>query len=379
MIVQLHELLEFLVRLNGDEKVIDTINRAIDQHRAASGFVGQRRDFLRYKKLDGQLGKAMGKQRVLDAKALAHVLQRLQIRGEELFTFQENRAPWDAWEAGRKVVIVIGGKFAKLRESNLSNLVVGGQDAGALRVIEHALRCDAGIEYASETISLSPATTSTEAEKRLRKLLRDKEVGAVIVLGSECVNPLAAPVARRIFGGMNPRDMPVHFRWSYPTAIENPFLASVKVCAPDKEGIALSHAEEWPSLARDNDGEVERAIEKGRRGPFRDCGVLAMSAQEEKILVLCAGHGGCGTTAAVHGLSRVDYIEKRLLESATLPKAERYLPPGTILEPIWVRRFKKSLKHIDDFEFDEVYGSGWKFYFDDEDEDELDTDSRRAS
>lgn len=370
--LQLHETFQYLVNSGRHQEVIDTVHFAINQRKAVACFSGTRRAFLRSKKLDGLFAKAVNNKMVHDCKLLAQVLQELHVPGNELFGFQESHVPWDAWKAGRKVVIIIGGKFAT-RRSDLETQVVGGQDATALCELGRTLRDHAGLQYVSETVHVSPTMPSAEAEELLDWHCRQPDVGAVIVLGSEIVNPFAAPMARLIFDGMNPRDMPVHYRWAYDHSVQKPFLASSRVCKLGNEGIALTYQEAETSLRRVSDQEVVEAIRKGkgkrRYGPFLDCAILALSfGPNGTILVLCSGHGGCGTTAAVYGLGRVDYVAKRLEESDRLTNDQRYIPPGTILEPIWVKRRKKTLELIDDFKFDKAYGTGWKFYFDDDDE-----------
>ena len=68
--------------------------------------------------------------------------------------------------------------------------------------------------------------------------------------------------------------------------------------------------------------------------------------------------------AAVLGLSRLLYVERRLLEVS-----DPTLPVGRFFEPLWVKRRKHTRDPVDDFYFnDRGYGRDWRFAWDEEDE-----------
>lgn len=362
--VQLQDVLELLAHKYGHGALIREVLRAIDLRKNRDGFSCERREYARQLGLGALYEGAIAKRKVVDFSVLAKLLEALEISPDELFVFGTKHAPWDTWKPGKKAMIVVGGKYVSIPGSPFKSEVVGAQDAKAVRVLERILREQARIQYVPELAQVDPKRSAGLAEKMLEKTCKRKDVGAVIVLGSEMVNPIAAAIARLIFGDMNPRDLPVEYRWSYQTKIQRPFLTSRKLCAPGDEGIALSGMEST-TLPRMRDQEVFEAVRAGRLGPFPDCGVLALGMLDDVILILCAGHGGCGTPAAVYGLSRSEYIERRLAESV-MRGSSSFTPPNTILEPISVVRYKHSADPIDDYYFDAQYGKGWSFYFEED-------------
>jgi hypothetical protein len=194
----------------------------------------------------------------------------------------------------------------------------------------------------------------------LIKLCARKDVGAVVVLGSELVNPMAGPIARRMFNGRAASDLPARFRWSFAWEGRDPFLSDPTPCTPGDEGIAFTGTGK-KTLLRTRDEVILRRARSSRKAIFLDCGVLAIDSRADPLLVLCAGHGGCGTRAAVLGLARTTYLEDRLLESA---QGRGLVGNRRVFEPLWVRRTKASHAAVDDLTFDETYGVGWGFEFD---------------
>ena len=369
MAFRFKNLLEWLAEQMGQPAVVRAVRNAIDRCRVKKHPAMDMETFLNFTGLKGPLGASVNfrKGKVKNFEKLTRVLRRLNIKAEDLFNLDmETRfAPWDAWTQDAVVLVVLGGKSAIIPEarSNFRRPVVGAPDAKAYARLIQILREDAEIDFRDELHFLPPECQGAEAEAYLKKLRKRKNVGAIVVLGSPLVNPLADPIARRIFQGSMARDLPARFRWSFKRRQEDPFLCDPKQFKPTQEGIALP-GHQLTTFPRIRDEDVVKNMRQGPRGTYPDTGILCISSMNDILLILCAGHGGCGTMAAVLGLSKVMYVEKQLLDSS-VPE----LPTHVMCEPVWVKRRKQTKEPIDDFYFNErLYGVEWGFHWDDEDE-----------
>ncbi|MFN0244317.1 MAG: hypothetical protein ACKVWV_15625 [Planctomycetota bacterium] len=359
MPIQIRDLLTFL-KSRDEDRLVSAVKRAVDRVFIESSFPDDRDTFLDARQARALFQKAIKGGVVSDCNALERLLRRLKIPATEFFHFHDRCAPWDEWRDRSVIAVVLGGKIVEGQRSPLQHRVVGSRDAEALASLERVLRGDAGIEFSLEVHPLYPDMSSAAVTKRFETLCARKDVGAVVVLGSEIVNPMTTLLARHMFDDVAADKLPARFRWSFDRKERETFLSNPKIYRRDQEGIALRGYVET-TLPREHDETILKRAGKKKRGFFQDCGLLAMDFRSDKLFVLCAGHGGCGTRAAVLGLSRTDYIEDALLA----PSADlRPFQGPRLFEPIWVKRRKPTPDPIDDLDFDDAYGTGWGFAFD---------------
>ena len=173
----------------------------------------------------------------------------------------------------------------------------------------------------------------TEATRRITDLIAAEHVGAIFVLGSPIANPFAEPLAERILaahGDTAAIDDQPRFTWGLDAPDpQHCLLSEPKAVDPDEEGIKNASGYLYP---RERDDDVRNSLETGDNGPFADCGMLMLDTRRDgKWLGLMAGHGGCGTIAAVRALGDAGRLsvrlgpEKRVVE---ILEVERRLPKG---------------------------------------------------
>lgn len=357
LIVRLHELLEFLVERHGFEVVLDKVKAAVEKAMRAAG-IGRINDFLDLRGVRRPYRNAI---KTLDLLALEQVLRQLDVRAEDLIQFETRCAPWDLehWNSGAMTVAVVLGSRPWAGRSQLHHYGVGVHDAEALAHLEKILRLRAGIQFRMEVIAVRTDMSSEEAGERLDQLRRRQDVGAVVILGSEIANPFTRPAAAWMFADTDAGQIPARFRWSFEWTDGTPVLSDPRAFPASGEGLVLTRGDRV--LPRTPDGEIFANLERATNLTFPDCGLLAMDHREDPLLILCAGHGGCGTVASVMGLSQLEYVERRLLEAS---KARSWSGNQRVFEPIWVRRRKPTSAPSDDMVFDPEYGKGWGFALD---------------
>jgi hypothetical protein len=226
--------------------------------------------------------------------------------------------------------------------------------------LHHDLAVNAGIEV----IHANHHDRYAQANAELSGLFARKDVGAVFVIGSPISNSLADPIARRIVGDKledSPR-LPVEFRWAFGLSRPlgaPPYLSSPDQVARRSEGIALRGDKQtrWP---RQHDEVIYNDLRKRTwaNALYEDCGLVMISAVGEgPLAVLCAGHGGVGTIAAVLAL-------REQTKMSALISREDNLSPGRAAAVVVVERSKPSDHPLDDLVFDRRYGEadegGWR-------------------
>jgi hypothetical protein len=166
------------------------------------------------------------------------------------------------------------------------------------------------------------------------------------VLGSPVVNPLANPAAREVFRDTKTDFLP-KFRWAYKTSPEN-FLADrdfpgrKEKWSPAEEGISLPNYRHLATpYPRVGDDLVLTQEEKGETD-FPDAGIFMMDCTQPAILVLCAGHGGCGTLGCVSQLKERELIDDLLELSRSRKMEPGDTKPDRIVGIVTVNRRKKS-------------------------------------
>jgi hypothetical protein len=239
------------------------------------------------------------------------------IRVAQLPVRVDTRRPWHLVRPNDELAIVVGARAVNIPEvsSEVRQRGIGARDAEAQATFANVcrrLRLDADLVPHVLPSELAPAA----AQRYLDDLCDPNErpnVGAVVVLGSPVVNPLAEPLARRALGGQR---SPARFRWGFDPGPDT--LLSVPG-EPDadaeEEGITIDIPE--PILfRRTRDDAILPQLTGGPNGPFPDCGLLLIDASRRPLGILCAGHGGCGTIAAVETLGDHGLVARLLAASS---------------------------------------------------------------
>lgn len=371
------DFFNWLLDKEGEAAVIRAVVSAMDQRRIEAHPAYDRETYLDIHGMRGQLGQAVNRREgiIHDKGKLLELIHELRLE-ELIFRFiivPERNAPWDVWRQGSEVVVILAGKYASIAATTatLRRTVIGIWDFKAHDRLLSVLQKDARIEFEPTRHFLPPDFEPADADRYLHQLCRRRKIGAIVVLGSPLVNPLTDAMARMMFSDVTvdgepvrPEALPARLRWSFDLGKPAPFLSEPRPCGPEEEGVVL-RGHRTTTYPRMRDEEVTRVVQ-GRpnpRGVFPDCGILALSVRQNTNLILCAGHGGCGTMAAVLGLSRTRFIESRLLDAS-----DPVRPTGLLYEPLWVNRRKATALANDDFRFDEGrFGQDWGFAVEEED------------
>jgi hypothetical protein len=194
-----------------------------------------------------------------------------------------------------------------------------------------------------------------DAENMLDELIKEKNAGAIISLGSGPHNLVSNAIAKRIFAGFGDK-IPVRFRWTTEHWSQMDFLNETPELrtklSGEEAGVWYLGEKTWSLVVRDTDGAVRAKIKGARkRNVFLlDCGVLAIDARNEVPLIMAAGHGGNATRACVKALGSANAIAK-YMEGR---KERRFI--GCVV----VARKKPTAQPIDDVTLlsDEKY-RGW--------------------
>ena len=220
-------------------------------------------------------------------------------------------APWDRWEADSVFTIVYGERQVHIPEvaEGMQQRAVGARDAEAITYLVTLLRSRFQIEARVKLYPVPANLALGAAEEQFGRLRGNPETGAIAILGSPVVNPMAEVAARAITDNDSGR-LPGRFRWSFLQTGSAPFLSEPTPCKPEAEGIRRFSR----THPRVRDDRVLADVRRGRYGPFADCGMLLMDCRQTPFLLLCAGHGGCGTVASVEALEKQGAIAERLAE-----------------------------------------------------------------
>jgi hypothetical protein len=362
----LHDYLAFLEQTYGERALASKVARAVERLRLLRGFDDQDA-FLDHYGIRGQYRKAISirRGRILDRLRLAQCLRRMDMPADLICSFESRFAPWDAWQEGACVAIVVGRRHVTTRQSSSFSMrtdLVGTHDHKALGHLERILAEEARIKYHPRPRQVAGYLDRDAAEAFLDDLCRKMRGGAIIVMGSPLRNPIADPIARRIMD-LRGHELPARFRWHFRFQGSDGYLVEPEICQPREAGVR-QRGHGRTTYRRVTDEQImKEAASRGtlapseRLGPYADAGILAMDCQHDPMLILCAGHGGCGTLAAVLGLSETMYVERCLLNA----QEELGLEPGRLFQPVTVDRYKPTLDAIDDLEFNEEYGVGWHF------------------
>ncbi len=360
---KLHQYLSYLIGPDreNEKQVARRVLMAINKLQHDRGFK-DRKTFLETYGIRGMYWRALcvGRSRISSVRRLAQCLRKMKMPADMLVNFDEPFAPWDAWTSGGRVAVVVGARDILLgNDESLKSSLIGTRDFQAHHHLERVLRVDAEIEFRPE-LKTVPDCSQAQAEEHLDRLCKETEGGAVIVLGSPLCNPLADTIARRI-ARMPAEELPARFRWPFSFQKSDPYLIEPSKCLPAEAGVRL-RGHGTTNYARITDEHIieemraHAPLKTGERlGPYADAGLLAIDYDHDPVLILCAGHGGCATIAAVLGLSQVMYIEH------CLEYEHDDLGVGRLWLPVTVDRYKTTLELTDDLVFSELYGKDWRF------------------
>lgn len=275
--------------------------------------------------------------------------------------------PWDRFAPGSTIVICIGQRLVDMPEvaQDVRQRAVGARDVQALTELLGYLQSDLNLDCRIRVESIPEDLSQPKARDLFERFHSSNNCGAICVIGSPIVNRLADSLAEAIFPQCDP---PARFRWSSLPQHKLGLLSEPTACRPTQEGIRLRvHAQgnSATTFLRTRDDEVVSQLRRHQRTVFEDCGMLLMSCRpKEPMLILAAGHGGCGTIAAVLALREHDEIARRLALGGT---AHSSLGRNQLFEIVEVRRRKPSDAPIDDLIFSReqkkgaAFRTGWRF------------------
>lgn len=361
---KIHEYLTFLIgpdRKN-ERAVAARVGRAIEKLQRDRGFTS-RATMLRNYGIGGNWWRALSvKHGKIKERRLAQFLRKIKMPAEMLVNFDEPFQPWDAWKSGGRVAVVVGERQGVSRGDSLKSSLMGTRDCQAYDHLERVLRVEAGIVFQQE-LKTVPESGQFDAEAYLDDLCEQMKGGAIVVLGSPLRNPLADPIARRI-ARMPAAELPAHFRWPFEFGNGDHYLVDPTPCAPTQAGVRL-RGHKSTTYKRVTDAQIiakararKKLGPKARLGPFADAAILAIDYDNDPMLILCAGHGGCATIAAVLGLGRLIHVDD------CLDGSKDGIAVGRLWQPVIVNRYKATLALIDDMGFGENYGTDWDFPLD---------------
>ena len=233
--------------------------------------------------------------------------------------------PWHECEKNSEIAVVLGERKVRIDEvsKRVKQRAVGARDAKAqTELADHCYR-RLRLECSLIPHHVDSGLSRDEAVSRLNELRACSNVGMICVIGSPVVNPLAAPIAEAILRDVDdggPVRAPARFRWAHhadeEVLSEKPENRRSSSWPVGKQGIYCEDSATG-LFPRVPDDHVIQAIEAGADETkiFKDCGLLMIDCRQRPVLVLCAGHGGCGTLACVQQLRQTGPIAE-LIETA---------------------------------------------------------------
>ncbi|MBP7933146.1 MAG: hypothetical protein KA354_00745 [Phycisphaerae bacterium] len=368
MALDLSSLIRFIISDGKEAQLVRAVDDAARRRSREAGF-DNIDHYLDHMQLRGEYRRAVSltARTVTDIDRLVHFIRRLPVPVEAIFQVSPRLPPWETWEQGSVFAVVVGERQVLIPEvaGDLPQRAVGARDAEALAELVHGLS-GFRIECRVELHLLPSELPEERAQARLDDLRKRPEVGAVVVLGSPVVNPMADPIARIMLDNRPSGELPARFRWSIKLP-KMPYLSEPLPCAPNEQGIVLK-GHGLTTYRRDSAPAIAHAIAKDPHPhkTFDDCSILILDVRTRPLLVLCAGHGGWGTIVAVRALKHQYHIEERIRHS--YDPAESILGrsgEGRVFAVTWAKR-KKPPSHdkVDDLVLtDDAINQGWGFAF----------------
>jgi len=287
--------------------------------------------------------RAVKNNRIVDAGRLVKFLRLLR----PAIAIDTQMEPWNHWRPGSRVIAYVGEREVSIPKvsAKVKQRAVGARDSQSFAELAKIFYRDIGLDC-EVVLEHAPRLAKDRYAGFLRDRLNEPGVGMICVLGSPVVNPLANPAAREVFRDTK-KDFLPRFRWAYYTSQDN-FLADREYpgrkdrWSPAEEGVSLSnHRSLATPYRRVGDDLVLAQMEKGETD-FPDAGIFMMDCTHPAILVLCAGHGGCGTLGCVSQLRETELIDDALQLSRTRKIEPGDTQAGRIVGVVTVNRRRKS-------------------------------------
>jgi len=234
--------------------------------------------------------------------------------------------PWNHIAEGERVVLVVGERQVPIREVSRDVLqrVVGARDSEAASRLLEAFQCR--MRLTGRVVHTASSNSPEVAARELQALQNSPDVGAIVVLGSQVVNPMGLAVARALLRNESHEDEPhAKFRWAHEP---EDWLLSDRPSrkgttkrtkwAPKEQGIVALTANGpflYPRVPDDTIARDPRLLHK-----WRDVGLLLKDCRKKPFLVLCAGHGGAGTIGSAEAIWKYPHVLTRILAAEDWPK-----------------------------------------------------------
>lgn len=301
----------------------------------------------------GIKGKFYNARKDLNFKSLAECFRELGISIEVAWS----RIPWDNWSPDSTVLIVVGerprpptGEDAEFDRPQISR-----RDAEAMMKVVNMSGRRLGIDCRPEVRGVSMGVSQAEAAAQLERWRARKDVGAIVVLGSDVANPMADTIARAIADDYLAQKggLPARFRWSKEPP---PSVLSWGGGWKSKDVGIWVDGPGARAAGRTLDREIRGRRERGDKGPFDECGLLMVDARTRPVLILAAGHGGLGTLACVEVLlGSYEEVAARLLTSRSPEKRDSlpmFIGENRLFEIIEAKVVKDSSVPVEDMEIE---------------------------
>jgi hypothetical protein len=328
---------------------------SVDKFLNARGLRGLYRKVTNYHNLITEFPDGVCEVNPAGVDLLLSCLRRLDIAVDQLISNDFRSHPWDQFYPGETLVTVLGRKLVE--GPVLSQYYVSERDMEAKNSLVEFLRDRQRLAFRHDEKCLTIETPPEEAESVFQKLQARRDVGMIVAFGSSVANPLAAPMTRAILRNAGLDNSPAWFEWPCnPKKLGPRYLPDATIMRRSKEcGVRLASAvttrggEERSFFPRVGREEALRRFKKGDRGPYDDAGLLMLDTTCLPMLCLIAGHGGCGTQAALQALLDDENISREL---ALSQQGGSVLGQGRAMQVVEVRCTKRTERvHVDDLEF----------------------------
>jgi hypothetical protein len=215
-------------------------------------------DFLDRLKIRGHWQRAIVGKEIKSPMDLATV-----IRVAELSVVIDTRQPWHLVKRGDEIAVVLGVRVVDIPEvsRDVRQRGVGMRDTQAQAALANVCR-RLGLEADLMPHLVPCDRPASEAEEDFDKLCTDPNVGAVVVLGSPVVNPLAEVLTAQALGG---EPSPAQFLWGFDPGHDS-LLSVPRKVQPHEEGIIISGSKNFFPRTRDDD--ILRTLGAEGRGSF---------------------------------------------------------------------------------------------------------------
>jgi hypothetical protein len=368
MAIPLEEFLQTLLRVRGEQYVLDAVRDAV--HAVARGEgetvtqyvsrLGLDFEWRRPRALIEQFGAAA---RTGDHEARRQVVHALTLLARVLRVGRVPLGallgappPWHRWRPGSTLVVLIGEQQVTMGRSPCPKWCSSRHDKLALQRLVNLMN-DLGLTFRLELPAVPPGLGSEEATERLNELLKRDDVGAIVGLGSPMANSLAAPLARLALGG---GEAPAKFRFASEVDPPDRYLCDPPARAGDPVGIRLFNHQEI-TFTRMPDEQVREQVIQGVTGPFPDVGMLIIDCHRPCVLLLAVGHGGDATEASCEALRHSVYLMNQLTTFAPGREDDPVYGRDRTVEIVTVRRHLRDRElAVDNLCFGE---DDWELYW----------------